>query len=177
MTKDPNTKPEIEAFQKWFDSGQRLQWSDLVRWMQSDEIETLGAVFMLLHEHADRIETMPPMDMAINFCSHYFRRCLVENPSGDYADSRYTAAYTLESWYKALRRDRRVPRKFLRQVREMLREVYEQGDEDIRTCIVHGALEHLFEAPEIVKEFADWKQNPSLRKAYGEALEWTRGSD
>lgn len=164
----------IKQIKEKIASGQRIQLLDIVRWMQSKDIETLGGIFVLLGQHQELLETMPPMDMLLNFYLNYFRRCIVENPTGDYdyADSRYTAAHSLVGWYRELRKDSSVPRDILVKVRNMIQEVYKGGDEGVRTCIVTGVLEHLFEDPEIESDFFEWKQDPLLKRACDEALEW-----
>jgi hypothetical protein len=163
---------EIRQIEKQVESGQCIQESDIIRWMQSDNIEILGAVFVIFDQYADRIESMPPINIVINFYIRYFCRCLIENPSGNYAHSQYTAAHSLASWYKALRKDRLVPKSVLRTVKDVIIDTYKQGDEEVRRCIVHGVLEHLFEDSKIIKDFAYWKQDPTLRKAYTEAMKW-----
>jgi hypothetical protein len=53
--------------------------------------------------------------------------------------------------------------------------LYKEGDADIRRCIVHATLEHLFEQEPIRKFFADWKNDEVLAVAHAEASEWYKG--
>jgi hypothetical protein len=47
-----------------------------------------------------------------------------------------------------------------------------EGDDEIKSAVICGVLEHLFEDPEIVKDFSDWERKPKLKEAYNQAIEW-----
>ena len=56
-----------------------------------------------------------------------------------------------------------------------LADLYKGSPEEIRTCIVQATLEHLLEQKHFREFFADWKNDPVLRRAYEEALLWHQG--
>lgn len=57
-------------------------------------------------------------------------------------------------------------------IKEMLKKFYLEGNDEIKSAVVYGVLEHLFEDPEIVKDFSDWERTPKLKEAYNQAIEW-----
>jgi len=68
--------------------------------------------------------------------------------------------------------------KFLRVLEDLknwLGELYKNGDETIRKCIVQASLEHLFEQKPIRKFFSAWRNDAVLRVAYEEACLWPDG--
>ena len=155
----------------------RIMADKVFHWMKSNNIEVLGAVFKLLHkqEHFCRIE--PPLTFSDYhpFHLHYYERCLRENPDGVWTESRYFAAHSLVAWFKGIWKDPSIPKRAFRELKSMLARLYHEGDEQLRTCIITGALEHLFESRDISKFFSDWKDDPVLKEAYHEANGNTRG--
>lgn len=146
---------------------------ELVRqWIKSPNLETLGATFKLLHkpEHYNRISPPLGFDDYRSFHLNYYERCLRENPEGVWCDSRYIAAHSLVAWFNGLWGDETVSRDALRELKSLLARLYCDGDEKLRVSIITGALEHLFTDRNIVRFFADWKQDPQLKAAYFEAL-------
>jgi hypothetical protein len=49
---------------------------------------------------------------------------------------------------------------------------YRDADADLRDTVVLMLLEHLLEDPEIAAYFSDWREDPTLREAYEQAMEW-----
>ncbi len=162
----------IDKIKKLLQSTDSIPADKIMDWMKLDDIEILGAISSIITEHYDRVEPAIPMETICNFQLNYFRRCLIENPDGEYSDSRYTAGYDLAMWFKALWADKKVPKSIIKDLKSMLSQVYKSGDEEVRNCIVTSVLEHLFENPEIGKYFSDWQKNPVLKVAYNQALEW-----
>lgn len=153
---------------------------DLVlRWMQSADIEILGATYALISDvhHLSRID--PPLSLADThpFMRHYYDRCLREDPDGEWSDSRYSAGWDLVSWFGSLWKDPAVPRQVLKDFKEWLATLYREGDKDLRECIVTATLEHICEDPNIAKYFADWKLDPELEVAYRKAMLWSEKLD
>lgn len=164
---------EIEAR---IQAGARIREPELREWMRSTDLETAGAVMVLFDQYRSLLEALPPQEEVVDFYLAFFRRCLREDPRGEYAPSRYLAAHALVNWYRRMRADPQVAPDVLARARRMLREEYEQGDQPEKECIVRGALEHLFEDPAVREEFSDWRTEPALRIAYEEALRWSTGS-
>lgn len=144
----------------------------VLEWMKSDEIEVLGATSALLEDptHRQRIELGIPFHDYQRFYLRFFERCIRENPDGEWSDSRYLAAHGLVAWFNGLWKDPQVPRAALNEIKLLLEKLYREGDEEIRCCIVTGALEHLLVNRQILKFFYNWKSDETLRSAYNEAL-------
>jgi hypothetical protein len=158
------------------EAGERISLEELHQWMRSPDLETQGAVVVLFDQYQNLLAGMPAMEEITGFYLRYFRRCLREDPKGEYAAGRYMAAYSLVNWYRLLNSDPAVPKSVLEELRDMLREEYVKGDEALRKCIVTGALEHLMEDPKVREDFASWKGDPVTGKAYDEALQWSLGA-
>jgi len=143
----------------------------VVLWMRSEDIQVLGAVFKLLHTRRCYSRIDPPLEFTDYHRFHllYYEECIVHEPDGDWADSRYLAAHSLVNWFKGLWLDQSVDRECLRELKRVLEKLYRVGNEDIKTCVVVGVLEHLFEEKAIKRFFTDWAFADDLRAAYLEA--------
>jgi hypothetical protein len=139
--------------------------------MQSTDIEVLGAVYALIvkREHYRRIDPPLTVEDYYSFLKHYFTRCFVENPDGEWAHTRYAAGWDLVNWFVHLWQDTSVPRRILHELKEWIAKLYKEGTEELRVAIITATLEHLFEYHEIEKYFGDWQQDKILKSAYEEA--------
>ena len=65
------------------------------QWMASEDIEVLGFVYSMLDDC--RLPVDPPLslDEYLRFVRHYYERCFLENPDGEWSDSRYSAGWDL----------------------------------------------------------------------------------
>ncbi len=144
-------------------------------WMQNNNIEVLGAVFHLLTDSRYYPCIVPPLSVKDYhpFMMHFYKRCLLEDPDGEWSYSNYEAGWSLVEWFKGLWYDHDVPRKMLDDLKKWLAKLYINGDEELRICIVNATLEHLLEKKDIAKYFADWKKDPILKIAYSEAMLWS----
>lgn len=165
---------EIDNILKYINLKKKIPEEKLREWMCSNDVETLGAAYRIFDQFQNLISSMPEMGIVIRFHIGFFRKCILENPNGEYAENRYCAMYTLTDFYKKLRLDKSVPISFLKETRDMLSYIYINGDDETKKAIVDGALEHLFEDSEIIKEFDSWRNDKELRIAYQNALEWPK---
>lgn len=152
----------------------------VLRWMQSDDIEALGAVYALMADQRHHQRVDPPVLLSDShlFLMRYYERCFLENPDGRWSSSRYEAGWDVVNWFASLWDDRDVPRELLHELKQWLAKLYKNGDEALRTCLVTATLEHLFERREIAKYFEDWKKDLLLKQAYEDALLWPeKGGD
>jgi len=145
------------------------------KWMKSDNLEVLGAVFSLLTEKPYYLNIAPPFSIEDYhpFMKHYYKRCFLENPDGEWSSSRYEAGWSFVYWFIGLWDDSEVSRHMIDELKIFLAQLYKNGDDNLRTCIVTATLEHLFERRYISQYFADWKNDPILKIAYSEAMEWS----
>jgi hypothetical protein len=160
---------------EWVPKTDVVLFSDIQRWMASNDIEILGFTHGLLHDRRFRIEPPISLDEYIRFTKQYYERCLLENPDGDWSSSRYTAGGELVNLFASLWRDSAVPRSVLEELKEWIGRMYKKSDSEIRTCIVQATLEHLFEQEPIRELFSDWLNDPVLAEAHREASEWYKG--
>lgn len=146
----------------------------LLEWMESDDLEVLGAAISLLRDSPHRIQGVFQEDRIFQRVLHYHRRCLLENPQGECAHNRFQAGVSLRHFFFQFSTDEQVPGNALAVIKAMLAELYRCGDSELRACIVTSCLEHLFESRRIAAYFSDWQDDPVLAAAYNEALEWGR---
>jgi hypothetical protein len=160
---------------EWTPKTDAVRLDDVRRWSKSDDIEVLGFTSALVHDARFRIE--PPLmpNEYKGFVTHYYERCLKEDPKGEWADSRYSAGTTLVNIFGSLWRDSAVPRDIVRELKDWLGRLYAEGDQSLRTCIVTATLEHLFEQKDIREFFSDWKKEPVWAVAHQEDSEWYLG--
>jgi len=149
--------------------------SDVQRWMVSSDIEILGFTHHLVNNRRFRIEPPIALPQYVEFTKRYCERCLRENPEGEWSDSRYSAGGDLVNIFASLWRDSSVPRTILDDLKVWLGHLYKEANSEIRTCVVHATLEHLFEQKQIRKFFSDWQKDDGLAVAYEEASEWYKG--
>jgi hypothetical protein len=145
------------------------------QWMSSEDIEVLGFVYSNLGDRRFRIEPQLSLDEYLGFVRHYYERCFVENPDGEWSDSRYSAGWDLVNVLAFQWENSDLPESTMAEWKSWLAEIYKRGSEEVRTCIVNATLEHLLEKGAFRKFFADWVQDPVLRKPYEEALLWYEG--
>ncbi|PYU18154.1 MAG: hypothetical protein DMG32_26570 [Acidobacteria bacterium] len=160
---------------EWIPKTDTVALSDVQRWMASNDIEILGFTYSLISNVRFRVE--PPISLSeyVEFIKRYYERCLRENPDGEWSDSNYSAGVDLVNLFAALWRDSSVPRAVLADLKNWLGQLYKRGDSELRTCIVHAALEHMFEQKEIREFFSDWAKDQVLAVAHEEASEWYKG--
>jgi hypothetical protein len=160
---------------EWTAKTDTVQLGDVRRWLKSDDIEILGFTSALIADARFRIEPPLTPNEYKGFVTHYYERCLKEDPNGEWSDSRYSAGATLVNICGSLWSDSAVPREITKEPKDWLGRLYAEGDEALRTCIVTAVLEHLFEHKDIRESFSDWKKNPVLAIALKDASEWYLG--
>jgi hypothetical protein len=147
----------------------------MLEWMRADDIECMGAIYSLITDHFDRIQPALQFDEYHPFVLTYFQRCLLEDPQSEWAETRYGAGHNIIGWFVWSWRDPSQRSSTVARLKEWLAALYVAGDSELRTCLVQATLEHLFENREVSDYFSDWKEQPVLSTAYGEAMEWVEG--
>lgn len=163
--KDAEWKPKTDV----------IPGDELREWMKSNDLEVLGFLNSLIHNHRFRIE--PPIDLAdyIAFVKHYYGRCLRVNPDGEWCKGRYPAGWDIVKIFCSLWDEKEQPTKVIAGLKKWLAEIYRKGDSDVRLCLETATLEHLFERKAIRKFFSDWKKDAVLLQAYENAMLWAKG--
>jgi hypothetical protein len=157
---------------EWTPKTSVVPLNEVQLWMTSDDIEVLGFVDSVIHEHRFRIEPPLPTGEYVKWVKHYCGRCFRENPDGEWSDSSYSAGSELVRIFIVLWDNEAVPRSALQDLKNWIAETYKSGDQRLRTCIVHATLEHLFERKPIRQYFSDWQSDAELVRAYREASLW-----
>jgi len=145
------------------------------KWMTSSDIEVLGFTYHLLGDRRFSIDPRLSLDEYLKFIRHYYQRCFVENPDGEWSDSRWSAGTDLVNILASQWTNSAVPKSAMEDWKHWLADIYKQGSDEIRECLVHATLEHLLERGIFRQFLADWAKDPVLRTAYTEALEWYAG--
>jgi hypothetical protein len=135
----------------------------VLEWMRTDDIECMGAIYSLISDHFDRIQPALRFDEYHPFVLAYCRRCLLEDPQGEWADTRYGAGSNVILWFVWSWRDPDQRTTTIPAVKEWLAGLYVAGDAEVRTC------------GEVAAYFSDWQERPVLSAAYREAMEWVDG--
>lgn len=140
-------------------------------WMDTQDIEAMGALMSLLadQKHSQRIDPPIVFEEYFPFAARYYERSIRDNPDGEWSDSRTTAGYDFAKWFIQLWEDRTSYESKIKQLEMLLKKLYEEGDEKFRSDLVIMVLEHLFQDPEIADYFADWQKDSLLSPAYAEA--------
>ena len=154
-----------------FDKSAPIGHAAVKRWMETQDIEAMGALMSLLadEKHSQRIEPPIGFEEYFPFATRYYERSLLENPDGEWSDSRTTAGYDFAKFFIQLCQDRPTYETEITQLKSLFKQLYEEGDEDFRSDFVIVLLEHLFQDPEIAGYFSDWQNEPLLNTAFAEA--------
>jgi len=160
---------EIEHF---FHSKDIIPKEKVLLWMQSEDLNNLGAVYHLTDKAWERIKPELTMDEQCSFMKKYLLQCLELNQnSSDFVHSGFEAARELASWLKHLK-SKDSTDEIIRIVVAELTSMYKRSDEETRNRIETGAIEHIFEDKRLLPYFLSWKNDPELSVAYKECLEW-----
>ncbi|SRR5712692_4256514 len=176
-----DSRQTLDEIRGILNSGKSIPGMRLAEWLTCDDLEVLGACHEALTEHFDRLDAKgktrfrEPSEFVCARMLEYFRRCLLENRPGEFAGNRFQAGRCLYNWFLSLSARDVVEPEMLDDIKQMLADVYKFSGREVRDCIVTSCLEHLFESRRIAEYFSDWAEDPALKAAYAEALEWGRG--
>lgn len=133
-------------------------------------LEVRGVCSSWLSHNPCPIDPLPSFDEGSAFLLKYLHDCLVEDPDGEWSETRYGAAHSLASLYRAWRSDSTAPGDHFdrarRETRELFASLIRLMDPHITLAVETGALEHLLVDEEIRLEFAEWLSEPILAAAY-----------
>src|SRR5215510_2105784 len=172
-----------ELVNRFWDAPDNAEWkpkkdviprADLDEWIKSEDMEVLGFLNAMIHDHRFRFD--PPIDICdyVAFVQLYYGRCFRESPEGEWSKGRFVAGWDIVGIFCTLW-DGKVSRKILIDLKTWLADIYRKGDCDVRYCLETATLEHLFERPAIRRFFSDWKDDDVLRPAYENALLLVKG--
>lgn len=150
--------------------------SEVQRWMKSQDADTLGATYGFLSKAEQVHRVTPPLsfDDVVEFMLHYYGFCLRTDPRSPWANSRYSAGWDLVGWFTRMWNEKRE-KKYFQAIKSLLEKLYVTGDPELKKCIEHAVVEHLFERKDIRTFFSDWLDNSELRPLYDEGNMWIDG--
>lgn len=156
-------------------SGERIARERVLHLMKIPDLDLQAVVLDLLFDAARVCKVEPQLEFSdcSDFVSQYLKRCILENPSSEYAANRWTACCTYANWFHHIwemkdHRDDTAPG-----LKNMAREMCLSDDPAIRKTLTDAALEHLFENAEVRAFFSDWSKDPVLGRVFDEASEWS----
>lgn len=142
------------------------------KWMASDDLPTLAALYVLTEKAFARITPDLELDETTALMRRYLIRCIEEDPPrADGVHGGFEAAWTLSACMKHWRKIAGTD-KIVRDTITALKSLYRRADETTRNRILCGVLEHALEDPALRPFFTDWQRNRELREAHKLALEW-----
>ncbi len=155
----------------------KLERIVVLGWMQSQDINTLGAIYSLLLKrvYTSRIEPPLAFEDYKDLFLRFFERCITEDSAVAYdldsfVLSRYTAAHDFTRWFISVYQDNQISRHQSDEIKNWLRKLYIHGSSAVKLSIETGILEHLFAVEQIKRDFSDWNSDPLLKSAYQSAL-------
>jgi hypothetical protein len=170
----PKSKLAKEIY-NYFQSNLDVYDGGLIKkWLKSNEIEALAVLDVFINEEKYYLKIQPPLTFLdyYNMVLKYFSLCLKNDHMSAWINSRYTAGRDLIGWFMSFWNDKKVPRKYLNQMKDWIAGLYKEGDKELKECIITATLEHLFEDIKVLKFFSDWENDPELKEAYESAKEW-----
>jgi hypothetical protein len=145
----------------------------LLTFAGSRSLSVLGLLAYVANRTNLSARVIPPLslDERQAILKAYWHRCIVENPAdSEFVGNRYISAGEVLGWIRCLWDDKSANTERMADMKEWLASLYRDGNEGIKTCIVQGTLEHLFQNRAIRHYFKDWKEDKELRTAYQEAI-------
>lgn len=148
---------------------QVTSWIDTVN---DSDLQTLSKLYRLTGEGYYRIQPELGMVPTCALAQRYLIGCVRDGVTDDAEiQERYEAAESLHVWFRHLAGvEGTLP--VLKSAAEGVKNLYLQSDEDVRTAIETGFLEHVTETAALRPYFEDWASDPRLKAAWKRALEW-----
>jgi hypothetical protein len=148
---------------------QVTSWIDTV---EDSDLQNLSKLYRLTGEGYYRIQPELGMGPTCALIQRYLIGCVRDGVTGsDEIQERYEAAQSLHVWFRQLAGvEDTLP--IVKAAAEGIKKLYLQGDEDVRTAIETGFLEHAMETAALRPYFEDWASDQRLKGAWKRALEW-----
>lgn len=175
QSNQPSNQISLKDIYDYFENNREVYDGLLIRkWLKSNKIELLSALSSLLREKKYYLKIKPPLTFLdyYNLVIDYFSLCFEKDHSDPCIDSRYSAGRDLIYWFMNFWNDKKIPRKYLKHMKDWIAEIYKNGDKELKECLITATLEHLFEDTEIREFFSDWQEDPELNEAYESAKQW-----
>jgi hypothetical protein len=161
----------IEAMDLLLRDGATVPASRVKEWLTTQDPDALSVVYEAISKKWHQVSGGLSPEIYFELVSLLFRVALREAPRSDYGLSKYDAATIYSAFLVQCANDPNTLQ-LLRAAAADLEQLYRTGDEAQKRCVVDGVLEHVFSNPVIRSTFSVWGQDPDLRVAYQEAIEW-----
>jgi hypothetical protein len=140
-------------------------------WMQSDDLEVLGAVHRLLRFKGGLERTQPPLKFREyhEFMTRYYERCLCEydpevwNPDWAEAQWGFEATHGAVDWFLELWGDKSVSSDTLHQTKAWFAKILRECPA-VSELLSTAIYDHLLSQRSIRKFFCDWEADPQLSR-------------
>jgi hypothetical protein len=142
-------------------------------WIEAaKDLSTLAKLYRLTDEGYYRIQPDLGRDASCALIQRYLLQCIREGVSDDdEIQGRYEAAQSLHVWFCHLL-EMKDTSAVLTAAAGAITELFLASEEDVRTAIEAGFLEHVLETAALRPYFEHWSRDANLREAWERALEW-----
>ncbi len=164
----PEFEEDIAEAVNLVQSGDMLSASSLTRWMESSCPELQAIAFNCFRERTTRCESYP-IDKRNSFFISFLRRSIEEDCENEFRPRRFDALQ-----YCAILIERECKDKvtlLARQIANLLADVCDTSDQDIRQQVVDVVLEHVLHKENARKCFSFWKSSSILCPLFDEGIE------
>lgn len=173
---DPNDEPispqcmrDLNEAKELVASGSKVPCEKTREWMSSRHREVQSLIYEWLRGHHPSIEA-PPRHEVEQFYLEFLEASLRENKGNEYRFEQYEAVMEIHAWIRDLWHGRPDTIQTLERVRDMLRCLCIEGDDELRGAVLFHSFEHLFMNREIADFFADWANDGRLTDMYNRAI-------
>ncbi len=97
-----------------------------------------------------------------HYVNDYIQYCIIENPDGDWSDSRYSACWDYANWFNCWFNSKGIDVKYLEIIKENIEKLYKNSDSEIQLAIETGFLEHILRNKKTIDFFSNWSQDEIL---------------
>lgn len=136
------------------------------------DLATLSKLYRLTGEGYYRIQPELGMEATCGLIQRYLLGCVRDGiTDNDEIQERYQAAGSLHVWFRHLS-EMDGTFAVLTAAADLLRKLYLESGDDVRTALETGFLEHALETAALRPYFEKWGSDPRLEPAWKRALEW-----
>lgn len=169
-----NSLKEIENVFK--NEHKNIPKSQIDRWKQSSDMETLGALVELITDKKYFKYIKPALEFKdyYPFLFNYYLTCITNKYDGEWVHSNYMAAYELKNFIEGIWDDKQLSEyeknKLRKEIKNKLEQITLTADKNLKEILINGLFEHLFDNKAIKNYFKDWKHKKNLKSFYEYAL-------
>lgn len=150
-----------------------LAWIDAAA---DSDLATLSKLYRLTGEGYYRIQPELGKEPTCALIQRYLLGCIREGVTeNEEIEERYEAAESLHAWFRHLL-GMENSSTLLATAAKAVTTLYLESDENTRTAIETGFLEHALETAALRPYFEHWASDPCLQPAWNRALEWGKAN-